>query len=106
VSIGRTIAVILHDPIFVASQHFSFPDFVISPELFPAGGAPQHKHIKTLPLYSSDIFEYINHHCSRFKYYQGPTRKGWGSKRKGGRLYIMIWTISPGHGTIRSIKSF
>jgi hypothetical protein len=47
----------------VASQHFPFPDFVISPELFPAGGAPQHEHIKTLLLYSSDIFKYISRHC-------------------------------------------
>jgi hypothetical protein len=69
-SIGRTIVVIPDDPFLVASQHFSFPDFVISPELFPAGGAPQHEHIKTLPLYLSDFYECINHDCSRFKYFQ------------------------------------
>jgi hypothetical protein len=42
VSISRTIAVIFINHFLVAPQHFSLPDFVISPELFPAGGAAQH----------------------------------------------------------------
>jgi hypothetical protein len=41
-SVNRTIAVIFINPFLVAPQHFSFPDFVISPELLPARGAPQH----------------------------------------------------------------
>ena len=67
VSIGRTVAVIPDDPFLVTSQQFSFADLVISPELFPAGGTPQHEHIETLLL---QIFECVNHHCSRFKYYK------------------------------------
>jgi hypothetical protein len=32
----------------MASQDLSLADFVIPPEFFPAGGAPQHLHIGTL----------------------------------------------------------
>jgi hypothetical protein len=65
VAIGRTIAIVPVDPFLVASQDFSLADFVIPPELFPAGGAPQHQHTGT-PLYSSGFFERIQH-FSRFK---------------------------------------
>jgi hypothetical protein len=49
ICIGRTIAVILVNPLLMASQHFSFADFVISPEFLAAGRTTQQEHIKSLP---------------------------------------------------------
>ena len=49
VSIGRTIAVILVNPLLMASQHFSFADFFISPEFLAASRTTQQEHIKCLP---------------------------------------------------------
>jgi hypothetical protein len=66
VAIGRAIAVVPVDPFLVASQDFSLADFVIPPEFFPAGGAPQHQHTGTLPPHSSGFFERIQH-FSRFQ---------------------------------------
>ena len=49
ICIGRTIAVILVNPLLMASQDFSFADFVISPEFLAAGRTTQQEHIKSLP---------------------------------------------------------
>jgi hypothetical protein len=49
--ICRTITIVPVDPFLVATQDFSLADFVIPPELFPAGGAPQHQHIGTPPAF-------------------------------------------------------
>jgi len=51
-AINRTIAVVPVDSFLVASQDFSLADFVIPPQFFPAGGAPQHQHTGTLPPHS------------------------------------------------------
>jgi len=61
--ICRTIAVVPVDPFLVASQDFSLADFVIPPEFFPAGGAPQHQHAPSASIR-------MHHHCNRFKGYQ------------------------------------
>jgi len=55
VSIGRTIAEILVNLLLMASQHFSFTDFVISPEFLAASRTTQHQHIKSLPYYDESI---------------------------------------------------
>jgi hypothetical protein len=55
VSIGRTIAVILVNPLLMASQHFSFADFFISPEFLAASRTTQQEHIKSLPYYDESI---------------------------------------------------
>ena len=49
ICIGQTIAVILVNPLLMASQDFSFADFVISPEFLAAGRTTQQEHIKSLP---------------------------------------------------------